>query len=274
MKVSKSEEGMTLLQFLSKHYPDLSKRKLKEGIDEGTCLVNNRILRKGSAPLFSGDQVTFNIAKHQDVAFDSGRVLFDSVDFLAYNKPAGLVCSLENFPADLRLIHRLDRMTTGVLLLAKNSLFFERMIALFKLRQVKKTYLAVVDGIMSEEAGMIENRLAKIGERGGRPIWGSSPDGEMAITEWEVVSHGNAATLVRCFPITGRTHQLRVHLSELGHPILGDRHYGDRFHCQAKISSMLLHARKIAFEEFDIQAPIPDEFRQQLEQLRLSTHPL
>lgn len=258
---------MSLLEFLSKRNPGLSKRKIKEGIDEGYCRVNHHILRKSHAPLLAGDQVIFELPEKDDVSFDPGRILMETDNFLAYNKPAGIVCSPENFPSDLKLVHRLDRMTTGVLLLAKNHPFFERMVELFKRRQVKKTYLALVDGIVLEEAGLIQNRLGKAGERGGRPVWASTPEGEEAITEWEVAEHGDEATFVRCHPITGRTHQLRVHLSSMGHPILGDRHYGQRFHCSLQVSSMLLHAYQIAFDDVEIEAPLPDEFQWALREL-------
>jgi len=252
--VSKSEEGTTLLNFLHSH-GNLSKRKLKSLIDEGHCMVNDQVLRQGSIPLLSGDVVRLHQVERESLQFDPDRNLFENEEIIAYNKPAGMVCEPSGVPKQLQLVHRLDRLTTGVLLLAKSQQAFERMVRLFKQRRVKKTYLAVVAGEVAESSGRIHNRLGKVGEQGGKPVWGETEEGQEAITEWEVVSYGDGKTLLRCFPITGRTHQLRVHLSGMGHPILGDMHYGDQ-----NYPTMLLHAHRVEFDAITVTAPLPQQF--------------
>nr|MBA3817181.1 RNA pseudouridine synthase [Parachlamydiaceae bacterium] len=122
---------------------------------------------------------------------------------------------------------------------------------LFKQRKVKKTYLAIVDGLPKSSQGIIDNFLGKISIYEGQTLYGEvskAKGGLSARTVWKKEKTGVAASFIICYPETGRTHQLRVHLSGLGHPILGDYQYGRSFKCSFRPQRMLLHAYEITFE--------------------------
>ena len=130
---------------------------------------------------------------------------------------------------------------------------------------MEKEYLAIIDGHPKSEGGLISNCLVKKGTFAGQTIWGSAPAGLSAQTQWEVVSRLKDATLVLCRPKTGRTHQLRVHLAEMGHPILIDRQYASTFRSAIKAQRPLLHAKTLRFtwqgETLEIQAVVPPDLK-------------
>lgn len=259
--IEKGDEGLTLFEYLKGHSQH-SSRQLKQMIDQGKCHVNHQVITQGNYILLSGDIIEAVFDDCSGIDFEKSRILFENDEFLAYNKPAGLVCSdqgiscLKSYHPDLRLIHRLDRYTTGVLLLAKNKEALNRFINLFKKRKVKKTYQALVEGEFSQASGVIHNRLGKLKEVGGKAVWGEVEGGLEAITEWEVLGSRAGITRLQCYPVTGRTHQIRVHLAGIGHPIVGDHLYGSH----RKESHYLLHSWKVQFDVYEILAPLPKTF--------------
>lgn len=146
---------------------------------------------------------------------------------------------------DALLVHRLDRDTSGVILFARTRLAQRHLGWQFERRQVAKAYVARVAGIVTGAVGCIELPLAC--DWPNRPRQMVTPAGRPALTEWEVMAHEGEATRLRLEPLTGRSHQLRVHLAESGHPILGDPLYGDA----ASAPRMQLHAEWIAFRHPD-----------------------
>lgn len=112
---------------------------------------------------------------------------------------------------------------------------------------MQKVYLAIVDGVVLPPKGTIEKPLAIRERKHGEVKWGVDEGGKMAITDYSVIASSSTASLVRLVPRTGRTHQLRVHMASIGHPILGDLVYSDRFLCPLRPSRQLLHAWKISF---------------------------
>ena len=145
------------------------------------------------------------------------------------------MCSLE---PGLQLVHRLDRDTSGLILLARGQDSLRRLGELFSRRLVSKLYEAEVEGCL-EGSGRIQNRLARL--QRNPPRYGSHPDGRPALTLWRTRSVLQTSTQLWMRPITGRSHQLRVHLSELGHPILGDPIYGLN-----SVAPLRLHARALS----------------------------
>lgn len=212
------------------------------------------------------------------------RILYEDGEALVIDKPAGLAVhpgpatpkSLEDLLPELRLgfhrpptpVHRLDRDTSGCLLLARNPKAHKRFAAAFEAGQVAKTYLAVLDGLPDENAGRIEMPLRKISTR--EAGWRMIPDaaGQQAVTHWELVGQARDRALVRFTPETGRTHQLRIHAAAgLGIPILGDPIYAAGGSAPTAPSSfrMLLHAASLRLERegktpIEALAPLPPAF--------------
>lgn len=206
----------------------------------------------------------------------SDRVLFLDGEALVLDKPAGMPVdaprdgslSVENHLGSLTFgfqrwplpVHRLDRDTSGCLLLARNPKAHKRFAAAFELGAVEKTYLAVLAGVPTEESGVIDLPLAKTSTAatGWRMI--PDPKGKRAITHWRTLATIEGRTLVEFRPETGRTHQLRVHAaSGIGIPIAGDPVYGDG------AGPMLLHASRLTLSRetkvpIEAEAPLPDRF--------------
>ena len=248
---------------------DLSGKKIRRLLEQNCCKINDRIERFGSVWVEKGSVVEFVV---HESAKTSWTVLFDTEHFQILDKPVNWVCSESNcertFGRKLFLVHRLDKDTTGALLLAKSILIRDELMALFATREVEKEYLALVDGVIDETQGTIDNFLAKKGSFHGQTIWGSASKGDSAVTYWKVLSRGRLETLVSCHPLTGRTHQIRVHMAEMGHPILGDRQYASRFRSKIFASRPLLHAHRLKFTHrgigVDIVCPPPQDFQKAL----------
>lgn len=207
----------------------------------------------------------------------SDRVLFIDGEAIVLDKPAGLAVhpgpatplSLEDRLAELRFgfarepqpVHRLDRDTSGCLLLSRNPKAHKRFAAEFEAGRVRKAYLAVLDGVPAEREGLVALPLKKVSSReaGWRMVVDDS--GQRAVTRWSVVGEARGRALVRFEPETGRTHQLRVHAAAgIGVPILGDPVYG-----QPAAFTMLLHAVSIRLERggkppIEAEAPLPPSF--------------
>lgn len=205
------------------------------------------------------------------------RILFIDGEAIVLDKPAGLAVhpgpatprSLEDHLDELRLgfrrsptaVHRLDRDTSGCLLLARNPKAHKRFAAEFEGGRVVKTYLAVLEGVPAQSAGVVDLALAKVSSR--EAGWRMIPDerGQRAVTHWSLVAQARGRALVRFTPETGRTHQLRVHAaSGIGVPILGDPVYGRK-----SGFAMLLHAVSIRLERgakppVEANAPLPQSF--------------
>lgn len=280
--------GKKLATFLTERIGDrASAKSIKRVLDSNGCQINGKAERFASVSLKKKDHVCFDdkmlSAVPEVPKVDTSRVLFEDDDILAYNKPPGVSCDpkgilrlLHAYHPSLQLIHRLDKETSGVLLLAKNQPALDRMIEEFKQFRVHKVYWAIVDGVLEEKKGIVKNYLGRKAFFQGQTIWGavSNRKGMFAHTNWERLKQGKECALVACMPITGRMHQIRVHLSELGHPILGDHQYGKQFFCRFKAPRYLLHAYQIAFQhagkELVIKAPIPDDFKKAAKELGLA----
>lgn len=274
--VSKDEGGSKLVAFLKLKLDQFSSKQLKSLIESNACTINGITERFASVVVHPGDRIVlanFIIKSITDRSLLNERILYQDEDILAYDKPPGIAS--EEFETKLRLIHRLDRETSGVLLFAKSKSAFDAMVELFRCHQVKKTYYAIVDGIPKQKKGRIDNFLGKKHAYQGQTIWGSVREGMRAITDWEVEQIGNHVSLIKCFPKTGRTHQLRVHLSEMGHPILGDFQYCKSFSSPFRPDRLLLHAHSISFPHLKqqriliITSPLPDDFLKAKKELSL-----
>jgi RluA family pseudouridine synthase len=251
--VCKEDQGEALSSFLRKKYKEsVSAKKIKKAIDAKKCSVNGKSALFASTALREGDIVVIDDAFLKDDSKEKAplSVLFEDEDFLIVDKPPGLVCEEAVFKEVGLLVHRLDKDTSGLLLLAKHEKAQKAAEALFAKRKIAKLYLALVDGVFKEKQGLIDNFLGKKASYHGQTIYGSvdPKEGQRAITDWRVLAFSKTATLVLCDLKTGRTHQIRVHMSEKGHPILADHQYAKRpFVCDYQPSRQLLHAYKLRF---------------------------
>jgi RluA family pseudouridine synthase len=277
------DSGVRLVAFLKKQLPSsLSARALKGFIERGACSVNGQVERFASRILGQGDRVAFalpsapHFASLKSAISHPFPVLYEDEGLFICNKPPGISCDpttfAKLFPHPYFLVHRLDRDTSGVLILAKTAVMRERMEELFRKRLIKKCYYAIVEGKPDTTEGVIDTYLAVEHRYQGQLLVkevGKSV-GKRAITRW--IYKGvcgetkEKISLIECWPETGRTHQIRVHLSGIGLPILGDLQYGRRTIPRVSVSRCLLHAFKVIFyhpftqRECIIQAPLPEDF--------------
>ncbi len=257
---------------------NLSRSQAAKMIRSGNVYVNGKKVTKPALKVSEKDQVV--LQERKAVSCERGAASSTSIDIpvlyedntcIVVNKPAGLIVHpaqstsgeptlIDKFPKNYQLVHRLDKETTGCLLIAKNEKAHAELQKQFKDRTVRKTYLAIVEGIPKERQARIEAPIGRsLVNRVKMSLFrtGKSRD---AVTTYEVINEGDGIALLECDIETGRTHQIRVHLSSIGHPILGDAKYGKTG------GPMMLHAWKIAFrspengETINVIAPKPATF--------------
>ncbi len=267
--VTTFEEGSSLLAFV-KIKCALSNRYARKLIEKGFCKINGAVELFASRKLREKDCLeVFShwkdfLAERQE----SLSVLFEDDFLIIIDKPSGLVCEDRNlpssFPKGSTFVHRLDQGTSGVMMVAKNRGIKEKMVTLFASGNVKKFYLAILDGALEEEKGRIESRLARRSQK--MALFGSMQNGQHALTLFRKLKKIKKATLVLCQPVTGRTHQLRVHFFEKGHPILGDYTYAKKFAYPSHVKRLLLHSARLEFthpvtrEKLVFESSLPQEF--------------
>lgn len=278
-KVKLDQEGIRLSDFLRENLPKhLSAKAIKRHVEANRCLVNGTPERFASKRLMAGDRVKFDIddlGSATSQSFEAHRILYEDEDILLYNKPAGLTCDAQGILKALKvhgsyiLVHRLDKETSGVLLLAKNSEIEKTLLTMFRQRQIHKRYLSLNDGYPKDYEGVIKNYLGKVGGYSGQTIYGAVPKekGEEALTVWKLKKASKNVSMIETAPETGRTHQIRAHLKGMGHPILGDYQYAKKFRTIIRPLRVLLHATSLTFkhprtgEHLSVEAPLPDDFK-------------
>jgi 23S rRNA pseudouridine955/2504/2580 synthase len=282
--VSEHEHGMSLLTFLKEKCKGLSSiKKLKKAIDGKFCKVNGKVEFFSSHLLRTGDLIELDWHSFESKAHPQKMdILFEDADFAIVNKPAGIVSTDVSFQSLLKknwkLAHRLDKDTSGLVLMTKTKRAEEPAKQLFSQKRIHKIYIALVDGIIKGKQGTIDNFLGKKGGYQGQTLYGKvdPSKGVRAVTRWKCIGQGKKSSVLLCDLITGRTHQIRVHLSEMGHPILGDHQYGHRFSCDVVLPRHLLHAWRLSFkhpfteQEVRAEAPLPADFQEVLSSLKVN----
>lgn len=257
MKRLKVDTSKRLLSFVKENL-EFSTKDLRWSIEHGRCSVNGNVERFGSTPLKQGDEVVIYPEKTPLFQRVESRVLYEDGEMLVYDKPPFIASSDLAAILEVDLVHRLDRDTTGVILFAKrNRARFED---LFRLRKMRKTYHAIVEGV-PQKKGTFSAKMGKIGMRQGAVIWGLTPRGLPSQTDWVCEQSFKRGSLMRCHPLTGRTHQIRVHMKAIGHPVLGDCEYGNR-RVIAGLFRPLLHASELSFDSYCFKSPFPEDFSQ------------
>ncbi|MDR2212554.1 MAG: RluA family pseudouridine synthase [Pseudomonadales bacterium] len=216
-------------------------------------------------------------------------VLYEDADLLVLNKPAGLpvhggtgvklglieaLKALRPEAPGLELVHRLDKGTSGCLLLAKTGAARRALMNAFREQRVRKVYQALVRGRWPEQIKEVDSPLSRQPERGGERFVAADPQGKAARTEFRVLERLGAFTLMEARPLTGRTHQIRVHAAEIGCPLVGDGKYGQDAADPPKVKRLCLHAAALEFEHprdgrrLRFSAPLEDSFQSLLTSLR------
>lgn len=305
----------------------LSRSRLQQLIAEGSVQVDGRTMKKSSSRVSAGQVVSVSVpeaqpatVKPEDIPLD---ILYEDSDLAVIDKPAGLTVhpaagvqsgtlvnallyhlkDLSGIGGVLRpgIVHRLDKGTSGLMLVAKNDFTHQRLVDAFKHRKVKKRYLALVRGIPKESWGEIDfplarhrtqrHKMAAVMDRGGEER-GRGRRAKTALTSYRVVRRWEGFSLLEVSLHTGRTHQIRVHLSQIGHPVFGDMTYGSNKRRSDRLPAALLlyldgpalHAWKLKLEHprtgqtLRFQAPIPEriqsiiDFLDEQEQSQSSTN--
>lgn len=293
-----SAGGSRLDAGLSRQFPNYSRARLQEWIRAGHVLVNGRpaksaqILKGGETVLVQPVAPMPLKASPEDIAL---KILFDDDDLVAIDKPAGMTVhagagihsgtlvnallyhfgQLSTVGGDLRpgIVHRLDRFTSGVLLVAKHDRAHRDLAAQFAARKVRKIYLALVNGVLPVETGRIEKPISRDPVRRER-MTARLASGRAAWSEFRVLQRFPNATFVEVLIGTGRTHQIRVHLASIRHPVIGDRLYGAP---PSELGRYFLHASSIQFthpstrKPVTVQSPLAPELAIWLSSLGSST---
>ncbi|EDU37299.1 RNA pseudouridine synthase [Clostridium sporogenes] len=296
LKVEKEFDNVRLDLYLSKIFEDKSRSYLQGIIDEGNVLVNNKE-KKRNYKLKVGDNIKVNIPEPkllqiepEDIKLD---IIYEDKDVIVVNKPqemvvhpapgvysGTLVNALLSHCKDLSgingvarpgIVHRIDKDTSGILVVAKNDISHNNLAAQFKEHSISRVYMALVEGIIKDGQGTIE---APIGRHPvDRIKMAVVKDGRYAVTHYKVIERFKNHTLVECKLETGRTHQIRVHMSHIMHPLVGDPVYGykkQRFN----LKGQMLHAKLLGFihpttgQYVEFESQLPEYFKKIIKILR------
>lgn len=311
LRVDPTESGMRLDAYLSSHLDACSRSRASDLIRQGNVLVDG-CRRKTGYKVKSDERITGTVPAPASLDLAAEPipldVLFEDRHLLVLNKPAGIVVhpsaghpngtlvngllyhcpDLDGIGAEKRpgIVHRLDKDTTGVLVVAKNDDAHQHLSGQFKARRVNKEYLALVAGVPAQSEGLIELPLGRHRqERKKMAVVGYG--GREAVTLWRTKERFSGAALLTVTLRTGRTHQIRVHCLSLGHPILGDPVYGRRrsvlrlartvpglYDIVHPLKRQMLHARRLEFthpidgERLVFEAELPEDMQSTLDALR------
>jgi 23S rRNA pseudouridine1911/1915/1917 synthase len=286
--VPENEAKIRLDRFLANKLPEYSRSRLQQLVRTGFVRLNGATTRPRHL-VRSGDKIELTETPLEKIDNQPEpiplEVLFEDKDIIVINKPPGLVVhpgaghrqhtlvnallshcpTLSGIGGKERpgIVHRLDKETSGCLVVAKNDWAHRELSRQFAERRVEKIYLALVAGKLRKEAGVIEEKIGRHPVHRQR-MSVASARGRPAKTDYRVVCSGDQASLVECRLYSGRTHQIRVHLHHLGHPVLGDKVYA--VHLAKNFPRHMLHAWKLGFrhpcsgESKSFEAPLPDDF--------------
>ncbi|HQJ03843.1 MAG TPA: RluA family pseudouridine synthase [Anaerolineaceae bacterium] len=279
--------------------PEFSRSRLQGLIRDNQVLVDGQVVTKTSHILNRGQKVVVTIPEPEPVGLIPEEipldVIFESDDLMIINKPAGMVVhpgaghktgtlvhaalahapELEGIGGELRpgVVHRLDKDTSGLILVAKNDRSHRWLQEQFRLRRVRKVYLALVDGTPPTPTGRIEAPIGRDPAHRRKMAVTTLQKGREAVTEYQTVETYAHHTLIEAHPLTGRTHQIRLHMAFLGCPIVADSLYGRR-KPSLPLERHFLHAARLTIllpgqmEEQTFTAPLPADLEKIIQQLR------
>ena len=295
-KLVADSENVRLDAYISSKETNLSRTNVQRLIEEGNILVNGQ-KKKISYKVQIGDNIEINIPEAKETSIKAENipveVVYEDNDIIVVNKPKGMVVhpangnpdgtlvnaimamckgSLSGIGGEIRpgIVHRLDKDTSGLLIVAKNDLAHINMSNQIKDRQVKKIYIALVKGNINEDEATINMPIGRSTK--DRKKMAVRKDGKEAVTHFKVLKRYKDYTLLKVKIDTGRTHQIRVHLAEIGHPVIGDMVYSKGKN-EFGVEGQMLHAQSLDFKhpitgkEMHLEAKLPEYFEKVLEKL-------
>lgn len=295
------EDAIRLDRFLVGELMEYSRTKIQKLIEAGEVLVNGEKTSKHFF-LSEGDIVQVDIKSLVEKPKKSGsidlQIVHDDKDFVVVNKPAGVIVhqfadqqeytladelvkrypeikTVGEDPMRPGIVHRLDKNVSGLMVIAKTQEAFEHLKAQFQNRSVEKEYMALVDGKIENKIGEMTFRVGRSGKEKHRmaAFPENSEEGKEARSSYEVIDYYKRFSLVRVKIETGRTHQIRVHMQALGHPVIGDVVYGKKANEKTTLNRIFLHSYKLAFnhpvsgEKISFEIPLPLDLKKYLNTL-------
>ena len=297
-KVTYLDDGLRLDKVLVIFCPDKSRSYLSLLISEGNCLVNGAP-QKASYKVKVGDEISLDIPepvelviKKEDIPLD---IVYEDEDILIINKPQGMVVhpsvghhehtlvnAIMNHCKDLSgingvirpgIVHRIDKDTSGLICIAKNDKAHECLAEQLKDHTMARTYIALVRGVIKENTGMIDMPIGR-DPNNRQKMAVVREGGKNAITNFKVLERLPSHTLIECSLVTGRTHQIRVHMSHIGYPVEGDPLYAGKNYDKIYAGGQLLTAVKLRLihpttkKEMEFSIDLPDYFKNIIEELK------
>ena len=280
---------------------DLSRSRIQKLIENGLVELNDRICHSKKTKLTSGDRLLVTIPEPQKLDLTpeniSLDILFEDEHLVIVNKPAGMVVhpapghytgtlvhallhhcdTLAGIGGVERpgIVHRLDKDTTGAIVVAKSDLAHQNLQAQIKAKTARREYWGIIYGSFTRETGKIDLPLGRHqGDRKKMAVISVDKGGREAVTYWKILERIGNYTLVQFLLETGRTHQIRVHCAYYGHPLVGDPTYGSNRSLKVNLSGQALHARQLSLihpisgKSLNAIAPLPAEFNKLLQVLR------
>ena len=297
LRASEESKNQRLDAFLASSLDGLTRSQATRLIESGEVAVNGRAVSK-SYKLAGGEDIAVTLpepepveAVPQDIPLD---VVYEDADVIVVNKPSGMVVhpapghpdgtlvnallyhcagTLSGVGGALRpgIVHRIDRDTSGIIIAAKNDAAHQYLSAQLADHTLARTYECIVVGALREDRGTVDAPIAR--HPTDRKRMAVVAGGREAVTHWEVIARYPGYTHVRCRLETGRTHQIRVHMAYIGHPILGDTVYGAKKEVPG-LTGQCLHAVGLRFlhprthEVVELSCPLPEEFTRMLQKIR------
>ncbi|MBS1340030.1 MAG: RluA family pseudouridine synthase [Clostridia bacterium] len=294
--VNENDKGKRLDIYIAENFNELSRTMIKKLIESNNILVNDKS-EKVSYKVQANDNISIDVPeaketklKAQEIPLD---IIYEDSDIIVVNKPKGMVVhpangnpdgtlvnailsicknSLSGIGGELRpgIVHRLDKDTSGLIIVAKNDKAHINMSEQIKERNVKKTYIALVRGNVPEEKATINMPIGRSTK--DRKKMAVTKNGKQAITHFKVLKRYSKYTLLEIKIETGRTHQIRVHMAEIGYPVVGDAVYSNGKN-EFGIEGQMLHAYKLEFmhpitnKHMELTAPLPQYFEEILKKL-------
>lgn len=295
--VAQQHDGMRIDAYLREN-TESSRSRIAALMLEGAVAVNGKVQQKPSIKVCAGQTIMLRVPQVKDVDIVAQDIpidiLYQDADVVIVNKPCGMVVhpaagnedgtlvnallyhvkDLSGIGGEMRpgIVHRLDKDTSGLILIAKNDRAHAILSDQFKERSMEKHYRAVAFGNFQQESGLIDAPIAR--HPVDRKKMAIVADGKPSQTEWSVLERLRGATYLDVHLLTGRTHQIRVHMHSIGHPLLGDPIYAPNLKTSVRIPRLMLHAYSLAFthpvsgERMEFQAPLPEQFEITIEKLR------